>query len=474
MRRVLILALALCALLAAPAQAGIPFTLGEGRDPHLVIDANEVAHVTWRDETRKVFHCRLPRGRADCQPLNVIDAGTDAANTYAAIGAGGAGLYLFMPHDADDRTYMWSSPDGGMTWGPRQTIYAHGGGGAPSEPVMGPQPGQVTFAAFNPETTVWSASLDGSESASTAHATLTGTGGHDVQVAPTGDGGLVAVANDRNNAFFSRMAPGGDPSDSASWSGATPLGEGNTTRVAGGSSGTFLLSTVAPTNPRQNLRRWNGTAFDPPRTINERGHVNDVHVGPSGAVAAIWRLDDPSGNRLRMAIGNELRTIAIEDALMASMDVALAPDDLGLAVYEGAGGSNGVRALIRAVNTRPVVENVVSPDPPAVLAKRGRVPGAILRLETVGTCVPAGQSFPASVESVKKGRRFVRIVRVDFLLGNRRAATDRRRPFSKRISLRKARAGRDYTLRARIRVKLRGRRALLLKTLRVTIETCTS
>src|SRR3712207_5125336 len=120
MRRAPLLALALCALLVPSAHAGAPFTLGEGRDPHVAL-AGDVAHVTWHDETQRVFHCRLPRGATTCQPLNTIAAGTNAAPTYMLIGAGGAGLYLLMPHYVEDRTYMWSSPDGGTTWGPRQT-----------------------------------------------------------------------------------------------------------------------------------------------------------------------------------------------------------------------------------------------------------------------------------------------------------------------------------------------------------------
>ncbi|HEX2084434.1 MAG TPA: hypothetical protein VHF89_02015, partial [Solirubrobacteraceae bacterium] len=200
------------------------------------------------------------------------------------------------------------------------------------------------------------------------------------------------------------------------------------------------------------------------------------HVGPSGAVAAIWRLDDRAGNRLRMALSrqgrNEVRTIAIDDSVMGSMDVALAPDDVGLAVYEGAPGSNAARRLIRAVNTLPVVENVVSPDPPSILRRRARVPGATLRLDTTGNCVDAGDEVPARVTARRRGRRFVRIARVDFFLGGARASTDRRPPFSRDVSLDRAVSGQSYRLRARVRYRLRGRRGLATRTLSATIRTC--
>ena len=61
------------------------------------------------------------------------------------------------------------------------------------------------------------------------------------------------------------------------------------------------------------------------------------------------------------------------------MDVALAQDNAGLAVYESAHPTNNARKLIRVSNTRPL--EAVSPYPPAIVRRTAKVPGATLRLD---------------------------------------------------------------------------------------------
>ena len=469
MRRALVPTLLVVGLLAPAAQASVPFTVGEGRAPHLMIGAADTAHVVWHDETRKVFHCRLPRGSAACEPLNTVDVRTDADRTFVLAGSDGA-LYLLMPHYVDQRTYLWKSTDDGRTWRARTTIHGWGGGTGSSEPVLGPQPGQVTFASANSQATLqppaWSAALDGSKAGMSTHTTLDPAVAYDTQVAPTKDGGLVVVGHslDTNTASFQRMAPGGDPSDQAAWSARAQLGIGDTTRVAGGTSGTYMLSTVAPTDAHMDLRAWNGTAFRKPLAIDETGYVNDVHVGPSGAVAAIWRLNNPNGNRLRLALstngGTSYRTttIAIEDSLMTDMDVALAPDTIGLAAFEGGDGTNGTRKLIRVVNTLPV-DDAVSPNPPSILRRTRKVPGARLRLDVPGNCLELDSSFSAFLSAKRRGgrrSRFARIARADFFLGAVRLKRDRRKPFDVTVPTDDLDAKRKYTVRAAVTVRLKG------------------
>lgn len=464
MPRSLLPALLAGALLLAPAaaHAGTPFTVGEGRAPHVALGPGDVAHVVWNDETDKVFHCRLPRGAAECDPLTTIEIGTSEAAPFALVAPDGAVL-IAMPHYVDEKTYLWRSADGGRTFGPRQTIYAWGGGEAPTEPVLGPQPGQVTFAAWNKQATVWSAALDGSEAAETARATLSGTGDFDFQVAPTPDGGLVAVANDQQSIASHRMAPGGDPSAQAAWSGASPVGFGDTSRVAGGPGGAYALNTVGPTDGHMDLRKWNGGGFAQPVGVDEYGFVNDVHVGPSGAVAATWRVNDPNGNLLRLALSKDggasyaTSTVAVEDSIMSSMDVALAPDDAGLVVYEGDHPTSTVRRLIRLADLSPVES--VSPNPPAVLRRTGAVPGAKLRLDVPGNCVEEDSSFVAALSAKKQGgarSRFRRIVRADFFLGAVRLKRDRRRPFVATVVTDDLKAKAKYTVRVAVTVKLKG------------------
>ncbi len=476
MNRRFLLAVLVLGLVAPAAEARTPFTVGEGRHPHVALGPDDTAHIVWTDtEADKVAHCRLPRGMASCDPVTTVDIGTSDAAAFAVVGPDGA-VYIAMPHYADSKTFLWKSTDDGRTFGPRQTIYAFGGGTDPAEPHLGPQPGQLTFAAFNPDATVWSAALDGSEVNESARATLTGTGGYDFAVAPTLDGGLVAVGNDLQAAGFHRMAPGGDPSAQNAWSAATTLGgQDDTTRVSGGPGGTFMLSTVGPTDAHMNLRKWNGTGFAAPVEVGDFGYVNDVFAGPSGSVGAIWRVNNPNGNLLRFALSKDggtsydTTTIAVDDAIMSGMDLVLAADDVGLAVYEQDHPTNGARRIIRATNTLPA--EAVSPNPPAVLRKTGSVPGATLRLDVPGNCVELNSSFIAGVSAKKKGARFRGLRQVDFFLGAVRLKRDRSKPFAVTVSTDDLQAKKKYTVRVSVTVKLKGGKTAK-KTVSAPIQAC--
>ena len=76
---------------------------------------------------------------------------------------------------------------------------------------------------------------------------------------------------------------------------------------------------------------------------------------------------------------------------MADLDLVLAQDNVGLAVFESDHPTNNARRLIRVVNTLAV--EAVSPNPPATL-----------RLDVPGNCLELNGSFSAGL-SAKKDRR---------------------------------------------------------------------
>ena len=496
MRRAPVLAALLCGVLAPAAHAGTPFTIGEGQDPHHIVDAGGTAHVVWNNDASQIFYCQVPRGATACASgPTVIDVGLEygADGTFLVAGGGGT-LHWVMPHYVNGRTYVWTSSDNGATWGPRTQVYDFGGGTDHTEPFLGPQSGQVTFAAWNLNPQVWAASLDGSESAVTARSTHTGGGGYDMAVGPAPDGAIVAVTNDLANASFFRMEPGRDPSDQSAWGGASPVGAGKDTRVAGGPGGLYLLSSVPHPDGghHQEVRRWTGAGFSPPHVFDEAGFINDVHVGPSGAVAAIWRRND-SPNRLRMVTSTDggatyaMSTIAIDDVVMDSMDVALAPDGQGWASYKGGSGSTGARVQIRVVETTPVAEagagvpagsgtdGTVSPNPPSIRRRTANVGGAELRLDVPGTCIPrSAPRFRARLSVRRFPRRgtFVNVRRVDFLVGARRVRRDRRAPFVQTITIRNPVAGRTYTLRTRAFIERKRKRRLQRRAIGARVTVC--
>ena len=479
MRRLVLaaaLAAGLCASLVPPAHAGVPFTVGEGKQPHLIVDAAGTAHVVWIDgPSRLVNYCQVPRGATACatEPEQ-LPSGTEPDAAFLVEGPGA--LYIAMPHYVDDKTYLWRSFDDGATWGPRSTIYGFGEVANATEPVYGPQTGQITFAGWNPTSAVWSAATNGSEAGRTARTELpSGEGGFWTQVAPTEDGGLVATGDDRANSAYWRLPPASDPSDLGSWSGQTPIGPGQDTRLAGGLGGTYMLSGVIG---RQRIRRWNDTSFTPPVSVeSETGYINDITVSPAGGVGAIWRTNG-NPHRLRMALSTDngerftSTTIAREDSVMADMDLALGGDDKGFAVWEGVTGAALGTNLIRLADTEPV--EAVSPNPPSIKVKRARVKGATLRLTAPGECIPPGARFSVRLAARKrrmKNNPFVRLRRTDFFIGARLMREDKKAPYAQRIRIRNAKAGKTYTLRVKAYIK-QTNDALPKKTIRTTIRVC--
>ncbi len=484
-------------LIGAPAAwAGEPFTIGEGSDPHLVVDGDGTAHVTWENSvTDRINYCRVPRGANACAAAAALNTGAEPGR--ALLLREGANLRIVTTNVASE-TLIWSSADNGTTWTPNGAptkIYDFGSG-APSDPVLGPQAGQFTIASFNPGINVWAPSLNASEAGTTTHAELPTGGvsslGYDLQVAPTSDGGLVAVANNLANTYFWRMNAGADPSVTASWAGPSLITAGGDSNVAGGSSGTFVLSAATST---AQIHRWNGAGFDNVLNAGEKPYIDDITVGPAGGVAAIWRRNSPNTLRLALSVDGGaswgLRSIAFDDVVYSGMDVALADDNEGWATYEGtATPDSNAKRFIRLTSTAdltppapaPAPTPTPTPTPPPTFSGpfrpvTGTVKGATITFTVPRTCVQPGQKFRVTLKwkrKKRKGNLFVKVRRTDFYIGTRRVKIDRKAPFVQTLTATAtAPRGSKITLRARAFIKVR-RGKSPTKSIRTTITVCAS
>jgi hypothetical protein len=482
MSRIVVVAAALIALLLpSAAHAGEPFTVGTGRAPHLVVDADGTAHVTWSDVlAKKVKYCQVPRGQRACAaPGATLDMpGASEPGLPFLVRGPGATLYIAMAHYVSEDTLLWTSNDNGATWttGPAK-IYDAPNTTDSSDPVLGPQAGEITFASFNPSKLIWSARIDGSEAAkkSSDAADLPGGGGYDLGVGLRDDGGLIAAGNDLNRAYWWRMEPGAEPSATPSWVGPNDLGVMDTTRVAGGPTGAYILGTAgeAGSGQRMEIRRYAGGLMGPPIVLaEETGYINDVTVAPSGVVGAIWRRNgDPDD--LRFARSKDgagpyaVTVIAQEEGTLANMDVGLGNDGEGFAVYEGREAGNPQALEIRLADTTPLDATPVAGgggaaggDTPLPATRRvsARVPGATLRLGVPRQCIPPGRPFVATLTWARQKRKrnlFVKVSRTDFFIGARRVKTDRTAPFRQTLTIPRPQAGQTYRLRARATIKVR-------------------
>jgi hypothetical protein len=108
-------------------------------------------------------------------------------------------------------------------------------------------------------------------------------------------------------------------------------------------------------------------------------------------------------------------------------------------------------------------------------AQTESVAGAEIRLATRKTCVSPGATLKSklSVSKRRKGARFEKITRVDFLLDGLRVRIDRKVPFSVRLFIKRSQRGKSYTLRARAHIKLRGGHTLK-KSVTVRFRVCTT
>lgn len=475
-----LLAVPLLGALASPAAAGTPFTIGVGKEPDVLVDpATGAATAAWIDTTQtpdRIATCHFPRGATSCTPqLLPSDAiSGDADEPYLLRRPDGAVIVAMYRYVASD-AYVWTSPDGGATFGPPLKI---GGGstgtyrGAPA--FAGPASDRLAFVSFNGGGNVFGARLDGANAASTAKAALPGGGPYSPGVARTADGGLVAVANDIANIDVWRLEPGADPT-TGPWSAVASPGAGVDTHVASGPSGTFLLSAVPG---REEVRAWTGgTSFSAPVVAGaEQGYIGDLTVAPSGHVAAMWRLNGtPASLRLALSTGGPfaLRTIAQEDLVFAGMDVSLAADDRGFAVYEGASAGDGSKNFIRAVSTDPVGATGAPVPVGATVTKP--VGGATIAFGVPKACVPAGGRFRVTLtwkRKKRKGSLFVKVRRADFYIGRTLAKTDTKAPFRQTLTATAtAPPGSAIRLRARATIKVRHGKAPK-KSIYATVRVC--
>lgn len=519
-------ALAATVLPAATASAGEPFTIGQGTDPHAVVDPHTgAARVVWADQDAdKLRFCVVPRGATACTLSRTLDlpSGVSFAGTPFVLNGGGNVIHIAMA--AQDKTYLYTSPTAGDTWNDGPKIYDAAPGTGDHEPAYSHTGLELVFPSGNPNVDVWSAHIHATEGAKTETATLPAGGVpslvYDAQVAQAGGGHYVAVANNLQRTYLWKTTGANlDLSKEASWSNApTDVGEGDTARLAGNFMGAYLMTSAgAPGSRRVEVRRYDvaAGAFGAPAVLaGEAGYVNDVGVSNAGGrVAAIWRKNDAPTHRLRFAISADqgatwtTSTIARESAVMASMDVAISEDGQGFAVYEGESVDGDTRH-IRLATTDPLPEPPAPPAPgggssttvtttpnpilnaigggaktapkgtSAASAKVKRttatVPGAKLTLSVPSGCIPAGKPFTATLAFAKqrrKGNVFVKVRRTDFSIGGKTLKKDTSAPFTQTLTIPNPKQGRTYTLKARAHIKVK-RGAGPKKSIAATLRVC--
>jgi hypothetical protein len=282
------------------------------------------------------------------------------------------------------------------------------------------------------------------------------------------------VAHD-TPAYFWMMTPGADPSLSSSWGAPAQIAPtADETRVANGPSGTYVLTVEPGGDFRHVLIRKLSTAdFGPPvEAESQQGYITDLTEGPSGTVAGVWRTNgsDPS-NRLRFSTSKDglsfpTVTIARGSEVFFDLDVSIASDDKGFAVWED--GSNG----ISMASTDPIVDENAPPGTGTTIVE---YPNATITLGGVKGCVNPGGKTTVRLgfkRKKRKGNVWIKVFRVDFSQDGKLLKKVKKPPFKRTIKVKAGQARGSYIeVRARAFIKVHHGKTPK-KSVRVRIPVC--
>lgn len=500
------------ALLAPPHAAAI--TIGQGSLPGLTVDPAGTAFLAWpgpESGSTTLRFCRLPRAATAC------DAGL--ASTIAAPGSSlsrpflvvtGSRVVIVQHRFGGDvpgffALYAFTSADRGVTFGPGKVV----GKINAFEAITGP--GDTLSAVTNVETDglkYQNTPIDGSAPV-VANGPGAGTSTVGSAVLSTdhlsnGTVGLIdaatplaAFTDASANAQFRRYDGNGDVNDVANWTPAVELGKIDFPKLAGGPKGLFLLGTSATGEILS--RRFDGTTFGAPVGIGSQGSAPTLHAfqDAGGRLHVVFRRNQSDGLHLVHAVSDDgvawrsgsvvIQNVAT-DGDINDTRIATAADHVGVAAWRAGQSEIRVAAVGPDVPTAPkppvtqppVTTVPVTPPPPALRPvaafklTTATVAGGRVTLSSPRACVPVGTSFVATLSfkrSTRKGTRFVKVTRVDFLVDGKRKKIDTRAPFRQRLTVRALKAGTKHTLRARATIKVKTGRSPK-KSISATFSVC--
>ena len=499
------LALALTLLVAcagaSTAQAGSAFQISTAsQDPDVLVDpASGLAHVVWADSpnTQSIRYCQVPRGATACtNPRTLLVDDLDPIKTadqpHLLRDSATGTLYVVVKRYVGNDAFLFKSTDGGATWTTKTKIYDNGSGTDNTAPVLGPAAGKVTIGSWNSGMYAFSAKLDGTDAALTTKATLPSAPVsslvYNFTVALTGDGGLIATADNLDKTYAWRLAPGADPSVTGNWSPApTLVGDGADARLAGGPSGAYSLNVFNPLSQQVFVRKWqSGTTFGSGVLVaTESAREPGITVGPSGAVAAFWRGSSNPNYPMRASFSTDggatfaaPYTFSDDPDLAIAPRVSLAQDNQGVAVWESAGRTIKASSLVPLPTPTPTPSGPTPSTPTPTPTTRNvlaTVPGASITFGVPGGCVQPGSTFKVTLKwkrKKKKGNKFVKVTRADFYVGSKVVKKDKKAPFVQTLKVTaSAKRGSTISLRARAYIKVKSGKAPK-KSIKASIKVC--
>lgn len=359
-RWALVVALVLAAAVPSGAHAAAPVTIGPGAEPAVTVDpASGTAYVAWigtEPSTTSLHFCRLPRGAPACD-LNYAVAvpGTSLSRPFVTVDGATVRIYTYRYGLSGPRfnaIYALTSLDRGVSFDPGVQV----GTIDFYDAIRGPG-STISFAADN--SALFQQVPDDASSFVGAAAHLADDHPYVPSLAATPAGLLAVFANGSGAAQF-RLHTSGDPNDINTWSPAQDFSTfAGYMRLATGPSGAFLLSDNAAGNLV--VQRFTGSGFGPPVALPGpadalTGGSDDMVEDPSGRLHVVWPLGDAAGSHIGYASSDDgarwtAGTLEAgpnpQDLAQApgAMHLSVAPDHLGVAVWQDSGSPRQVHAM---------------------------------------------------------------------------------------------------------------------------------
>lgn len=419
----LAMVLALGTALPSAASARNSFVLDTAPDSFaaLAVDSAGTGYFAWErklsgTQDTTVF-CKVVRGGTCTSPLvlptpPLNPAPRDSTLVSAAFPVLGAGstVYIVGPRYVAADVVVWTSTDGGATFGPAVQVAQSGAylGSNPTDVLA--SGGSFDISSHNPGLNFTSVPASGSGPASGAD--LTPAGG----LTNIADSALGLASGNPVEAFArlngaqpqtistTGYSGAGDPNSAANWSAPAQVASGTLPSLAGGPSGLFLASQDAAAGGIYgpvNVRKYSGGgSFGPPVTVqsdttgDNAGRIfqtptsgqlllawQGANLSDGGTAVRLYRSTDAGASFARVGdIGEGTPNYAIGSQ---SIRLAAADDGQGFATFLDYGGGN---TLLRVADFNPIPELSLSP--------------ATVAAKTFVLNVPAGVSGPGTVSGV--------------------------------------------------------------------------
>lgn len=506
------------AFAAASASANNRFDLDPAATStgNLAEDAAGNAYIGWMDEGVAKF-CKIPPGGTCTSPITLPLKGTNAPDQLHPVLGSGATVYLVGPSYDGDDVEIWTSTDGGASFG--APVLSTGGFADKTEPNSVLLSGSdFLIGSSHPGAGVGETPVTGAAGSKFEFAGVSAPYTLQANLALAAPGDPVEVFWEYLNSSpiqFSRYNGSGSLTTESDWTAPAVVAKGEAPRLSGGTAGLFLLSDdfgAGSSEPDQvDVRKYSTTSFNfgAPLTLST-GPAYEIQTGgaigesPSGLVAVAWPQASGDTRTMNLYISSDGGA-----SFGAPVDIAaIGPeyqsgDNAQITVNNAGGGwltfldEGGLQVADlsavpapASVTGPPVPATTVTPKPtpkpttPAPYSGATKtistpVGGENLQLKLPKQCLASLQPFYVGVGKAKRHgiakalQTPIDVEKMTFSFDHLKK-TLKKKPFRWLVKPPALTAGHQYLVKSRVTVTIdkQGKKKSLVKTLKGNVSIC--